>query len=391
MSPALSSETHFLRQCEGTCPGELSCICGVCSRACESSSVCDQLAAGAECLPVATPAACSPNAPAKVCDVSCRLDSDCAALSREHVCDRGHCRQARGSEPTRSDAGANADAAANPDAGRDARVADAEAVVPDAGAVPCGNRTCLEGLVCCDHCTGACVDQLAGRMCPDELDPDRSCDDAGPITCGNVTCGLEEVCCDHCTSRCRPRSYVGPDVCPDQEDPTRTCADAGATCATRRESCLSRGCCDGLVCCAGVPIPEGMAYCDSICPMSDRNLKADIRPAAVDAVLDGVLALPISTWRYKTERGGVQHIGPMAQDFKATFSVGSDDTRIFQIDADGVSLAAIQALGTRVQLLDAAQTRLQSENRALREELAALREQLAPAARVCDENSGPQR
>jgi hypothetical protein len=34
----------------------------------------------------------------------------------------------------------------------------------------------------------------------------------------------------------------------------------------------------------------------------------------------------------------------MAQDFAATFGVGNDDRSITTIDADGVSLAAIQAL-----------------------------------------------
>ncbi len=39
--------------------------------------------------------------------------------------------------------------------------------------------------------------------------------------------------------------------------------------------------------------------------------------------------------------------GPMAQDFYATFNVGTDDRHIAPVDENGVELAAIQALKTR--------------------------------------------
>jgi hypothetical protein len=39
----------------------------------------------------------------------------------------------------------------------------------------------------------------------------------------------------------------------------------------------------------------------------------------------------------------IRHIGPMAQDF-AAFGVGEDNNHISAVDADGVSLAAIQEL-----------------------------------------------
>ena len=77
-----------------------------------------------------------------------------------------------------------------------------------------------------------------------------------------------------------------------------------------------------------------------------------------DAVLEKVAGLPISTWTYKTEEGEHRHIGPMAQDFMATFQVGSSDRTILPVDADGVALSAIQALYQRV-------LRVEEENRAL--------------------------
>ncbi|MEO6913993.1 MAG: adenylate/guanylate cyclase domain-containing protein, partial [Candidatus Baltobacteraceae bacterium] len=57
---------------------------------------------------------------------------------------------------------------------------------------------------------------------------------------------------------------------------------------------------------------------------SDRALKTDL--AAIDdaRVLDRVASLPISECSYNSERG-VQHVGPMAQDFYAAFGVGEDN------------------------------------------------------------------
>src|SRR5437763_1668750 len=63
----------------------------------------------------------------------------------------------------------------------------------------------------------------------------------------------------------------------------------------------------------------------AVCGWQSRNMKTGIRPVQADSVLQGVLSLPIAKWHYKTETPDVQHIGPMAQDFKATFGVGADD------------------------------------------------------------------
>ena len=61
--------------------------------------------------------------------------------------------------------------------------------------------------------------------------------------------------------------------------------------------------------------------------------------------------LPIETWQYKGE--AIRHIGPMAQDFAAAFRVGADDRHIDLIDANGVALAAIQALTERLDAQEA--------------------------------------
>lgn len=81
---------------------------------------------------------------------------------------------------------------------------------------------------------------------------------------------------------------------------------------------------------------------------SDRNRKKNIQPADTTTVLRKLSALPLATWSYKTDDETIRHMGPMAQDFKATFGLGSDDKHISALDSSGVALAAIQELYKRV-------------------------------------------
>jgi hypothetical protein len=70
-------------------------------------------------------------------------------------------------------------------------------------------------------------------------------------------------------------------------------------------------------------------------------------------VLEKLAALPISTWNYKWDPPTTRHLGPMAQDFKAAFGLGDDDTKISMIDANGVNMVAIQALHRKLAALEA--------------------------------------
>lgn len=147
-------------------------------------------------------------------------------------------------------------------------------------------------------------------------------------------------------------------------------SDTNGMCAQMQESCLQASCCGNLDCCSGVPIPKGEAICLAQCPDSDRNIKTGFDAVDVDDVLDRVAGLPITTWSYMDEAPAVRHIGPMAQDFQATFGVGGSDRAIAKVDADGVALAAVQALHRRVATL-------QAENDALRDTVVAIQERLA--------------
>jgi uncharacterized protein YaiE (UPF0345 family) len=101
---------------------------------------------------------------------------------------------------------------------------------------------------------------------------------------------------------------------------------------------------------------------------SDRNAKEDFAEVNAREVLAKVVALPLQSWSY-TNRPGVKHVGPMAQDFHSAFGLGEDDKHIATVDADGVALAAIQGLNQKFE-----ETR--AENAALRRELSAIKQLL---------------
>ena len=120
----------------------------------------------------------------------------------------------------------------------------------------------------------------------------------------------------------------------------------------RTNSTLSTGC--------DLPAGTGTWSCTS-----DRNAKRDF--AAVDgaSVLARLRRVPITTWAFKTDKRSNRHMGPMAQDFRRAFRLGTDDRHIDTVDAQGVTLAAIQELDRRSR-------RQEAEIRELRRTVARL-------------------
>ncbi len=102
---------------------------------------------------------------------------------------------------------------------------------------------------------------------------------------------------------------------------------------------------------------------------SDRNAKEDFASVSPGAVLEKVAALPLHEWTYRTDAARSRHLGPMAQDFRAAFGLGTDDKHIATVDADGVALAAIQGLNQKVDSENAA---LRADNVELKRRLEAL-------------------
>jgi hypothetical protein len=120
---------------------------------------------------------------------------------------------------------------------------------------------------------------------------------------------------------------------------------------------------------AGVELPPGSGSWSSL---SDREVKAHISPADGSQILTLLTELPISTWNYTGQDPSIQHLGPMAQDFYATFGLGESVRHISGVDADGVALAAIQGLYQLVQEKDALLTTQQRQIAALESRLVAL-------------------
>lgn len=221
---------------------------------------------------------------------------------------------------------------------------------------------CIEGVSCCGGGQWQCNDDGGNPVCPDlgvacETKPVECCNPADAPACPDGP-----FCCADGTWQCNDLTMPPP--C----DSGELCG--GGECQLQSETCAGgETCCEGLECCQGVPVPPGQEFCAPMCPISDRNRKREFAAVDADAILGKVSELPITTWSYTFEDPAIRHIGPMAQDFAAAFEVGATDEMIFQIDADGVALASIQALHREVE-------GLRSENAALEATLTKLQARL---------------
>lgn len=132
---------------------------------------------------------------------------------------------------------------------------------------------------------------------------------------------------------------------------------------------------------AGVRLPaSGNAWAS----FSDRNAKKDFADADPAEVLEKLAAIPVQRWRYQWEDGDTPpHLGPMAQDFKAAFYPGRDDTTITTLEFDGVALAAIQGLNRKLEVESKAKD-------AEIAELSARLERLERLERLFERNRGTE-
>ncbi|MCP4204953.1 MAG: tail fiber domain-containing protein [bacterium] len=77
---------------------------------------------------------------------------------------------------------------------------------------------------------------------------------------------------------------------------------------------------------------------------SSRSIKTDFESVDSREVLDRLSEMPLQEWRYKHDAASERHFGPFAEDFHATFGLGSSPETISSLDTSGVAMAAVQGL-----------------------------------------------
>ncbi|MHC4981383.1 MAG: tail fiber domain-containing protein [Planctomycetota bacterium] len=122
----------------------------------------------------------------------------------------------------------------------------------------------------------------------------------------------------------------------------------------------------------GVKLGSGGIAWNSV---SDRNVKENFEAVDPREVLERLASIPIETWSVKGQEQPVRHMGPMAQDFRAAYGLGTDDKHISTVDADGVALAAAKGLYGLVQEKDAEIVELRARLSALEALVAKLASQ----------------
>jgi hypothetical protein len=128
----------------------------------------------------------------------------------------------------------------------------------------------------------------------------------------------------------------------------------------------------------GAIVASGTVTANGVLLTSDRNAKENFKTVDDQAVLARVAALPLTEWNYKSDKAGVQHIGPMAQDFQAAFQLdGADDKHISVVDESGVALAAIQGLDQILEETRQAVVSKDSEIRTLKQQNDSLAQRLS--------------
>ena len=217
---------------------------------------------------------------------------------------------------------------------------------------PPGGRTgvcavaCTTGRTCCG---GTCVnlqnDPLNCGTCG------RRCEGNTPY-CGDGTC--QQPPCDPQVELCAPNSICCGSTCCQPGD--ICCEDQGPI-STSAELLHADG--------SRTDLPAGLRAAVQERPQSEEEHRARGHrrdPEEGQRASDLDVDLPGGAAR-------VRHLGPMAQDFHASFGLGNDDRTYHSVDAHGVALAAIQALERVVKQQEQRIERLERENRALRKRL----------------------
>ena len=109
----------------------------------------------------------------------------------------------------------------------------------------------------------------------------------------------------------------------------------------------------------------------SVGSLSDRTKKENIVDISPATMLEKLVSLPIYEWSY-IHGEGERHVGPMAQDFHATFAPLGEETFLPSTDVAGVTIAAVQGLHAKVQEQKTEIDQLKSDVAELKAAVAAL-------------------
>ena len=141
----------------------------------------------------------------------------------------------------------------------------------------------------------------------------------------------------------------------------------------RTNATLTTGC--------NLPAGSGVFSCSS-----SRLLKDHFASVDGEDGLSRIRSIPVTTWSYTAEGAQVKHMGPFAEDFRAAFGLGTDDTSIGLLDIDGVNFAGVKALeartaaqADRIQALETAVAERDARIEALETRLRRLEALLPPA------------
>jgi hypothetical protein len=100
---------------------------------------------------------------------------------------------------------------------------------------------------------------------------------------------------------------------------------------------------------SGAYLSTGGTWTDA----SSKALKENYADLDKNDILEKISTLNIQKWNYISQGPTVIHIGPYAEDFKATFNIGESDKALATLDTAGVALIGIQALDIKVKSLEA--------------------------------------
>jgi hypothetical protein len=249
-TPPPDSETHFLRACTSDCPGDLQCICGVCSLTCDPASDCGDAHERASCVAAsefADGAQCATNAEPSVCDVDCMQDADCEDVGPTHTCEAGHCRVIAQSSASCMHEGVVYlpgehwnDGCNDCGCGEDGMVG---CTRKDCSAVSCNydRMTYQPGdtFLATDGCNQCVCGQDGNVGCDDAVCADPAC--SGPFESGSCAAAFEVYWYDEALGRCELVTYGG---CGGNENRYATLQECETACGVpsgSRTACLVDG------------------------------------------------------------------------------------------------------------------------------------------------------